>query len=361
MSEVTAARHELERHTAVAPLAEEWDALADRCGASPFLRPGWFDAWWRAFGAGQLEVTALRRSGRLAGVAPLRRRRGQRSSPTNWHSPEFGWVAEDDDARAALTRVVLSGPGPVDLRFLNAGSPDAVAVAATAEGLGMRVLLRPLERSPYVGLDEGWEAYEATLHRRTRSEIRRRRRRLEEQGHLWLQVADGTAGLDALLEEGFRVEGSGWKLERGTAIVSRPETQRFYEDIARWAAERGWLRLAFLRLDDRPLAFQLLVQANGVASQLKGGHDPEFRRSAPGMLLAHAVLERLAQEGLSSYEFLGTDDPFKLEFARHARERINLQAFPAGPAGLAAWTAHAHGRPLAKRGRALVASWTRRS
>jgi CelD/BcsL family acetyltransferase involved in cellulose biosynthesis len=26
---------------------EAWDALADRAGAAPFLRPGWIAAWWR--------------------------------------------------------------------------------------------------------------------------------------------------------------------------------------------------------------------------------------------------------------------------------------------------------------------------
>ena len=351
----------MERHCDVAPLAREWDALADRSGSTPFLRPGWFEAWWSAFGSGQLDIAALRRSGRLVGVAPLRRRRGERTSLTNWHSPVFGWIAEDGEARAVLTREVLSGPVPVSVDFLDAGGPDALAIARTAAELGARVLARPLERSPYVTLSGCWEDYQETLDRRTRSEIRRRRRRLEEQGRLWLQVADGSEDLDALLEEGFRVEGSGWKGEQGTAIVSRPETRRFYTEVARWAAARGWLRLALLRLDDRALAFQYLIEADGVAYQLKGGYDPEFRKFAPGMLLAHAVLARGFEEGLASYEFLGTDEPFKLEFAHGARERIKLQAFPSSPTGLMAWTAHAHGRPLAKRSRALIASWTRPS
>src|SRR5207247_10269646 len=68
-----------------------------------------------------------------------------------------------------------------------------------------------------------------------------------------LEVVDGSERLDELLEEGFRVEASGWKSRAGTAIASRPDTRRFYTDVARWASDRGWLRLAFLRLGGRAL------------------------------------------------------------------------------------------------------------
>ena len=34
----------------------------------------------------------------------------------------------------------------------------------------------------------------------------------------------------------------------------------FYRRVAAWAAERDWLRLAFLRLDGRPLAFDLALE-----------------------------------------------------------------------------------------------------
>src|SRR5438105_12628854 len=40
----------------IEPLAREWDDLADRVSAPPFLRSGWTAAWWLAFGRGHLEV-----------------------------------------------------------------------------------------------------------------------------------------------------------------------------------------------------------------------------------------------------------------------------------------------------------------
>ena len=87
-------------HDAIDPLAAEWDLLADRTGAQPFARPGWFAAWWAAFGTGDLVVVTARRHGRLTGVLPFRRRAGVLASPTNAHTPAFAVLAEDDATRA---------------------------------------------------------------------------------------------------------------------------------------------------------------------------------------------------------------------------------------------------------------------
>src|ERR687892_751567 len=70
-------------------IADEWDALAMRVGATPFARPGWMRAWWTAFGRGDLCILTYRRGGQLRAVLPLARRRGLLHSCSNIHSPLF--------------------------------------------------------------------------------------------------------------------------------------------------------------------------------------------------------------------------------------------------------------------------------
>lgn len=345
----------IEWHDAIEPLAPEWEELVDRAGTGPFSRPGWFEAWWHAFGRGRLEIAAFRRQGELAAVLPLSRRHGMRRSLTNWHTPEFEVPAVDAPARAALLRGVLEHTRtPLALTLLTAGRPGADAFAAAARATGMPVLSHIVERSPYVQIDGDWERYQKTLPRRRRSELRRRRRRLQERGTLALEVAAADARRGQLLDEGFAVETSGWKERAGTAIVSRPETHLFYTLVADWAARRGSLRLAFLRLDERPLAFHFTIEEGGVAYQLKGGYDPTFRELAPGTLLIHDMLEWAFARGLRTYEFLGADEEFKLDWTAGLRDRLSIQAFPHSPAGAAGWCAYAYGRPAAKRARDLV-------
>jgi CelD/BcsL family acetyltransferase involved in cellulose biosynthesis len=346
---------QIELYDAIAPLAPEWEQLVDWAGAGPFSRAGWFEAWWGAFGRGRLEIAALRRDGELAAVLPLMRHFGVRRGVANWHTPEFEVPAVDPAARVALFKGLLERTRtPLLLTLLTAGRPEPDAFRAAARAAGVPVLAHTVERSPYVRIDGDWEAYLRTLPRSRRSELRRRRRRLEERGSVRVEIADGDGRLAALLHEGFDVETSGWKARAGTAIASKPQTRDFYTRVARWAAERGSLRLAFLRLDERPLAFHFTIEEDGVAYQLKGGYDTEFGELGPGNLLISEMLAWAFRRRLRAYEFLGAEEEFKMDWSSGLRERLAIQAFPRSPAGVAGRCAYAYGRPAVKRAREVV-------
>ena len=162
-------------------------------------------------------------------------------------------------------------------------------------------------------------------------------------------MTDGGANLAGLLDEGFRVEALSWKGARGTAIASDARTRRFYDAVARWAAARGWLRLAFLRLDGRAIAFQFDLEAGRTYYSLKIGYDPAFDRYSPGKLLAYAMVARAVSTGLATYELLGPDEPWKDRWTSTFREYVRLDAYAPSPAGAASWAVATHGRRLARR------------
>jgi CelD/BcsL family acetyltransferase involved in cellulose biosynthesis len=236
-----------------------------------------------------------------------------------------------------------------DLWFL---SPDAPGLAecATASGdAGFGSIVRTIARAPYVPVHGSFEEYMSGLERKFRKEIGRLWRRLEDRGEARVSYEDGGEGLDALLGEGFRLEGSGWKERAGTAIRSDPDREAFYTAVARWAADRGWLRLAFLRLDGRAIAFDMCLEQGGAVYVLKGGFDVEERRLGPGTLLTHDGIRRAFELGLSSYELLGQADDYKRSWTALTRERVRFQAFPGSPAGARDYLAWRYGRPLVKR------------
>jgi CelD/BcsL family acetyltransferase involved in cellulose biosynthesis len=334
----------------IEPLAESWDELADRTSAPPFVRPGWIDAWRSSFGRGGLHIVVARRRGRLVGIAPLERRGGALRAPTNEHTPEFDLLAVDDEATRALAeRLFADGARTVTLGHLDAGGRSLEALRAAARAAGYRDVVRRLARAPYIRGGLSLADHERLLSRNLRHDTERRLRRLCEAGAVTVQVTDGRDGLKELLDEGFNVERSGWKGAGGTAIASDSRTRRFYAGVARWGASLGWLRVAFLRLDGRAIAFQFDLQTDRTYYSLKIGYDPEYERFSPGKLLAYTMVSRAVVAGLSSYELLGTDEPWKHRWTEDARERVALHAFLRSPAGLLAWSAYVHGRPLARR------------
>jgi CelD/BcsL family acetyltransferase involved in cellulose biosynthesis len=209
--------------------------------------------------------------------------------------------------------------------------------------------MRTLLHSPYLELTSDWAEYEAGLPSALKSEVRRRRRRLAERGELAFDVTNGEGDLETLLDEGFAVEGSGWKHDQRTAIESSPRTSRFYRRLAHAAARRGSLRLAFLRLNGRCAAFALGLEEDNVYYMLKSGYDPALRQLGPGIVLRYELVSRAFAKGLTRYEFLGADEPWKRVFAQGTRERVELRAFPRSTRGFFEWSAAGHARPLARR------------
>jgi CelD/BcsL family acetyltransferase involved in cellulose biosynthesis len=330
-------------HVLTASLRDEWDDLADRTNAPIWMRPGWTEAWYRAFGAGTPTVATVENGGRIAALVPLERRRAELRTAANGHTPGVSLIADGTEAADALTRdVVRRGARLVTLWPIDRAGAERLKIAA--RGGGFEVVERIVERPPFIALDVGWEAYERTLGAKLRSECRRRMRRLEESGSVTFDIHDGSDGLTELLDEAFEIEAAGWKGRNGTAISSRPEVERFYREVAAWAAARGWLRVAFLRLDGRSLAFDLSFEDERGHYLLKTSFHPSAAPYAPGVLLRYSMIRRSFDLGLPTYEFLGHNDPWKLRWTKDQHDLILMKVFAPSLPGRAHRTLYQMGR-----------------
>jgi CelD/BcsL family acetyltransferase involved in cellulose biosynthesis len=339
-----------------APAADAWDMLADRLGADPFVRPGWIESWNAAFGGGPVRALRVHREGRLAGVLPLRGGRLVRA-PTNDHTPAFAPLASDNEAHAALAAQLFErSPTAVSIAYLDGAGPALAALLAAAAAAGYAVTVRPIHRSPVLRFEDG-PAWEANVSRGVRSDLRRRMRRLEDGGQVTVTFAREETALADLLA----LERRGWKGAKGTAIVADPALGRFYGQVAAWAAGRGSLRVAALRLDDRPVAALLALEEAGALHLLKAGYDPGLSRYSPGQLLLRATLQRAADEGLERVEFHGADEPYKRAWTRDVRERVNFEAFAPTTAGRLARAGATRGRTLARRALSVRSPLPKRS
>jgi CelD/BcsL family acetyltransferase involved in cellulose biosynthesis len=314
---------------------DEWDSLALATHAAPFVRPGWIRAWMAAFAPRrQLQVIAVRRDGQLVAVLPVLVTRRGAAAPTNSETPVMEPLALDDEALRALVPGLLAGGWRADLRFLpNDGHTQALVTGAGADGLTTRCEL--IRRSPYTRVEGDWDEFlRSALSSRRRRTLRRHEEKLAAQGRVDFEVYDGRNDLSALLTEGFRVELGGWKGRERTAVLSRRQTERFYRSAAEWAAQAGLLRLTFLRLDGRPVAFNYSLEQFGVTYFIKIVFDEEFREYGPGLQLIHRLLQRaFDSDDLRLFEWLGEDDQYKVELSSGIRDQVRLQLFSRSAAG----------------------------
>ncbi len=146
-----------------------------------------------------------------------------------------------------------------------------------------------------------------------------------------LGIGLGGPELEGALEDGLRLEGSAWKEEAGTAIGSRPELCRFYRLLAERMSERGWLRLYFLTVNGRRVAFGYFLWCQEKIYLLKQGYDPNFSSYSPFNLLCYLILPEAFAGGVGEFDFLGESEKWKLDWTRDVRPHYWLYVFSDTP------------------------------
>lgn len=335
------------------PSNDEWEDLADRAGATPFMRPGWINAWAESFSETGVGAISVRRGGDLVAMMPLEHRRSMLRSPVNGHSPKFGPLAADDGAKHELLSALFENHrASIELEPVDGRADAMEQMIDVAEDSGRLVVQRTVANSPYIELSGTFEEYLKSLSRNRRKAMRRHRRRLEDQGEVTFEVNDGSSNLESVLDEVLNIEASGWKGEQGTAIASSADTTAFYRSIARWAAERGWLRIAILRLDGRSIACDYAIATGGVWYTLKAGYDEALRSYGPGALLLADEIAHCYEQQLNRIDLLGTSDDFKSSWTDQDEPRAWLRALRRNAVGFSWWAGlslREAARPIARR------------
>jgi CelD/BcsL family acetyltransferase involved in cellulose biosynthesis len=326
-------------------VAKTWESLEGQ-----FTMPTQQYIWARTCAAtvsldSELCVVGARTGGQVVAIAalvrhPSRACRLELLGVKETHEPT-DLLYSNASSLTILARTLAQLRFPLLLGRLPADSPTLAAIRDAYRGRGL-VISRPAHGYPRILLDAGWKDPEQRLNPGRRSDLRRARRIAEKMGPVTCEVLSPTPGeLEQLLEEALLVEADGWKGRQGGAMACNQRLGLFYRQYAAVACEKGILRLCFLRVGGQAVAMQFAVESGGGFWLLKIGYREEFARCSPGMLLMLETLRYAAARGLSSFEFLGTVEPWTTMWTTHVRPCVLVRVYPAGLRGMLALLADA--------------------
>lgn len=329
------ADHECQRARLVAlddRLEAAWNELASRSG-SPIEGFAWSRACAETVAADRAAALVVGSLAQPVAIAPgvIRPRR---LSPLEMIGvAELGEPMDllyaDDAGAARVARALAHSRAVLDLRRVPAGSSALAAIEHAYRAARGVVRVTPAGSCPYIRLDDTWAEPDRRLSPRRRADLRRAQRRAENLGELsWELLSPGAPGLDALLQEAFRVEAAGWKGHAQTALAHDATRAAFYRKYAAAAAAAGTLRLCFLRIGGQAAAMQLAVEVGDRLWLLKIGYDERFARCSPGSLLLRRTIADAAARGLRAYEFLGQSSEWTRVWTRDERDCVRLRAYP---------------------------------
>jgi CelD/BcsL family acetyltransferase involved in cellulose biosynthesis len=222
----------------------------------------------------------------------------------------------------------------LDLPNLPAESPTAGLLAAAAEQRGLRLARFETHRRPYLTLDGTWEQYLASRPQKLRYNLRARRRQLGAQGALRFRHHNQPDQVQQQLPRAVELHALRWSDQHTSTRFSRSAAaQRFYAEAARRLAERGWLDLATLELDDRLLAFALCFLHQDKLYYYLPAFDPGYARFAPSTILLAHLIEWAYDLGLGELDFMLGQEAYKEQWASGSRGTLRLLVAAPGSRG----------------------------
>lgn len=332
-------------------LAEAWESLvAQMEDPTPFDLHCWYLEVWNAFFRGRrtLAICTVWRDGRLVAVLPLVSRGRWLDALANVHSCVFRPLAVDQEAAEVLLRGVWERPA-TRLQLVGVpvegGWPERLAASVDSR---IPIVERSYS-SPYIDTAGDLEEWRKTNKKRWKAPLEKKRRKMKRDHEAEFAIAATPKDLDAELEDGLRIEASGWKGENGTAILSEPETAAFYRGVAHTFHARGEFRLSRIALDGKTIAFDLSLLHGRRLYSLKVGFDESFRSLAPALVMRLSMIERCFELGLRTHELLGDDAPWKSQFSSGARDHVGFFAFDPSAYGQTLYVYRTTIRPVLRR------------
>ena len=323
-----------------------WHTLAERSG-NLFATWEWMTIWWRHFGNGRrLALTACNdEDGRVVALLPLyfwserplRVVRFLGHGAADELGPICAW--EDRGVAAAALRQSVDALG-CDV-LIGDVLPGETNWPDLLDGTVLRREGSPLLR-PGTG---GWAEFVAQRSAKFRKQLRQTVRRLERSYRVRFRLASDPEQLDRDLDTLFELHAARWA---GRRSEFGGRTEAFHREFARIASERGWLRLWFLELDDRPAAVSYMFRFGGIEWDYQGGRDPAYRDFSVGFVLQQHTMRAAFEEGVTEYRLLRGGEPYKYRFT-NADPQLLTVAVPRTRAGAVATRAAALAEPFRQR------------
>jgi Acetyltransferase (GNAT) domain len=269
------------------------------------------------------------------------------SSLSNFYTITFGPLCDVSGNGSAgalkpLVKAIASDANRWDMVELRPLDPDSVAyssLVSSFQSAGMVVQKFFCFGNWYLttaGLS--FEQYFKTLPSAMQNTIKRKTKKLEKTGRSRIEIINSKENLESTIAAYEQIYLSSWK---------RPEPYpNFVSGLIRACAERGWLRMGVIYMDDQPIASQVWIVNSGKASIYKLGQDQHFDEFSAGSVLTAKLMEHVLEvDKVQEVDFGSGDDPYKKNWLPQRRERWGILAMnPRSVAGLAAIIRNIGGR-----------------
>ncbi len=281
---------------------------------SVFVLPEWMQVWWQVFGAGaEMRIRTVREGEKAIGVAPLMIKDGTAlligaSDVCDYLDFVVTPGLEKEFFGVVLDDLKKSGIKQLDLKHVRPDSTVLTSLAPLAEGRGYNVETKKDNVSLEMDLPPSFDEYMTTLNTKQRHEVRRKLRRLSEEGTIeYRSINEGTA-VRTTMDVFFKMFVES-RQDKANFMTEKMES--FFRLLADTMARAGLLKLGALELDGQPLAEIMCFDYHGCIYLYNSGYDPRYVSLSAGLLSKVLAIKDSIEKGKSRFDFLKGAETYK--------------------------------------------------
>ncbi|MEM5854025.1 MAG: GNAT family N-acetyltransferase [Candidatus Aenigmatarchaeota archaeon] len=322
-------------------LKEEWASLLKNCDHTIFSTWEWLSTWWKCFGRNKkLLILLAEDKNKIIGIAPfmyivnktfgLTTRKIEFIGTPQSDYNNFIIAEKEEECLASFMHYITTIEEPWDYIELKE-IPENTIVHFQKRPDNIKIAkAQLLHKCPYLILPKNVDVLVKGLNAKFRKNLKRSQKLIEMEHKLEFVDYSHPQFFKEGMKQLFELHQKRWESRGERGVFAREEIRNFHMQIAERFSTLGWLGLYSILADDKAIACLYGFKYRSKFYFYLSGIDPTYGKYSPGNLLILFVLQKCIKEGLTEFDFLRGDEPYKCRWASLYRNNFTLTLIKRG-------------------------------
>ncbi|MQF86838.1 MAG: GNAT family N-acetyltransferase [SAR202 cluster bacterium] len=277
---------------------------------SVFMTPEWQESWWSIYGDNYtLQLIHILSDKRSLGIAPLALNKRKLTFIGDTDLFDYhDFITNNDDFYPHLFETIKSIDwDTLELVSVPEWSPTYSLLPSAALAQGYNVAIEFEDVVPGISLPPSWEEYLGLLNKKDRHELRRKIRRLENAGDLYLRTSNAiTLQQDLKLFMSMMAES---KEDKKNFLI--PKRESFLQSIAVKMQDSNFLKLFILELNETPVSALMCFDYKNTRLVYNSGYVGSYANLSVGLVLKAFCIKDAIESKLAYFDLLRGPEAYK--------------------------------------------------
>ena len=282
--------------------------------SSVFILPAWMQVWWQVFGEGAKPyIRTVKQGDKVIGIAPLMVKDGAACLIGNTDVCDYlDFVTapgmEKDFFNVLLDDLKKNDIEHLDLKHVRPDSTVLTNLVPVAEARKCRITSDEEAVSYEMELPPSFDEYLNRLSTKQRHEVRRKMRRLTEEGNIEYRFIEKGTELSTAIDTFFKMF---VESHQDKAAFLTEQMKSYFRLLVSTMTEIGLFKLGILELDKKPVAEIMCFDYNDCIYLYNSGYDPQYVSLSVGLLSKVYAIKDSIDKGKKKFDFLKGAETYK--------------------------------------------------